>query len=135
MGTPARHPAPGIRVETFILSGYHGGPTRGTVTIHAFTRDQRWQQALRGIGTWWGHALLALFIPVAHFVLVPSCLLFGAWQFFHRIGTSERATDARGTCPDCGREQSFEVAARWRVPQAVTCRYCDRGLQLSLPTT
>lgn len=121
------------RVETFILSGFSGGPTRGTVTIRAFTREERWRRALRGIGTWWGLALVSVFIPVAHFVLVPSCVIYGAWQCVHRLSTSELASGARGTCPDCGHEQAFEVAARWHAPQAVTCRSCGRGLQLSLP--
>ncbi len=121
------------RVETFILSGFSGRPTRGTVTIREFTRAERWRRALRGIGTWWGLGVVSVFIPVAHFVLVPSCALYGAWQCVQRLSTSALATDARGTCPDCGREQSFELAARWRAPQAVTCRSCQRGLQLTLP--
>lgn len=126
--------SPSSHVQTFVLSGYHGRPTRGTVTIHEFNRAQRWRRALRGVGTWWSAALLSVLVPVAHFVLVPSFLLYGIWQFVQRVGTAELATDARGTCPDCGKEQPLELAPRWRSPQPVTCRFCHRGLQLSLPT-
>lgn len=122
-----------IHIQPFILSGYHGHPTHGTVTIHEFSRAQRWRRALQGLGKWWGVALLSVFIPIAHFVLVPSFLLYGIWQFVQRVGTAELATDAHGTCPDCGKEQPFELAPRWRAPQPVTCRYCQRGLRLSLP--
>lgn len=122
------------RVETFILSGFSGRPTRGTVTIREVTREERWRRAVRGVGTWWGLGLVSVLIPVAHFVLVPACVLYGAWQGVQRLGNSELASGARGTCPDCGQEQEFEVAARWRAPQAVTCRSCGRGLRLSLPT-
>ena len=122
------------RVQPIALNGYHGSPTSGSVTIHTFDREQRLRRAVAGLGKWWGVAVLCVFIPVAHFILVPSFLAYGAWQFFQRAGTVELATDARGTCPDCGAEQALELAPRWRVPQPVTCRHCHRGLRLSLPS-
>jgi hypothetical protein len=126
---------PGVtRVQSFILTGYQGRPTTGSVTVQTFDRGQRLRRAIAGVGKWWGVALLAVFIPVAHFVLVPSFLGYGVWQFFQRLGTVELATAARGTCPDCGTEQPLELAPRWRAPQAVTCRHCSRGLRLSLAT-
>jgi len=124
--------SPSTRVESFVLSGYNGQPTRGTVTIHHFDHEQRVWRAFAGLGKWWGVALLCVFIPVAHFVLVPAFLAYGLWQFFQRLGTTELATDARGTCPDCGTEQTLDLAPRWRAPQPVTCRQCHRGLRLSV---
>ena len=122
------------RVQGVLLRGYHGAPTSGTVTIREFNRDERVRRALAGLGKWWGVAIVSVFIPVAHFVLVPSFLAYGGWQFFQRLGTVELATDAHGTCPDCGTEQALDLAARWRAPQPVTCRQCHRGLQLVLPS-
>jgi len=122
------------RIQPFLLTGYHGKPTQGKVTIQTFDREQRIRRAVTGLGKWWGVAVVTVFIPVAHFVLVPSFLAYGGWQFFQRLGTTEVATDARGTCPDCGADQVLELAARWRVPQPVTCRQCHRGLRLSLPS-
>ncbi len=119
------------RVQAFTLTGYNGRPTHGTVTITEFSRDERVRRALGGLAKWWGIALLSVFIPVAHFILVPSFLLYGIWQFAQRLGTSSLATEALGTCPDCQTEQTLELAARWRVPQPVTCRSCHRGLQLT----
>lgn len=118
-------------VQAFTLTGFGGAPTHGTVTVQEFSRDERMRRALSGLGKWWGIALAAVFIPVAHFILVPSFLLYGIWQFAQRVGTTSRAIDAHGVCPDCGTEQTLELAARWRVPQPVTCRSCHRGLQLS----
>jgi hypothetical protein len=118
------------RAQTFTLSGFTDRPTVGTVTILEFSSRERWRRSLQALGKWWGVALLSVFIPVAHFLLVPSFLLYGVLQFVQRIGTAQLATNAQGTCPDCGRSQSIEVAPRWRAPQTVTCRYCQRGLQL-----
>ncbi|PYO96309.1 MAG: hypothetical protein DMD60_10905 [Gemmatimonadetes bacterium] len=121
------------RVQSILLNGYHGEPTRGSVTIHEFDRGYRIRRAVAGLGKWWGVGLLTVLIPVAHFVLVPSFIAYGLWQFVQRLGTKELAADARGTCPDCGVEQTLELAPRWRAPQLVTCRHCHRGLRLTLP--
>jgi hypothetical protein len=118
-------------VQAFTLTGYGGAPTEGTVTVQEFSRKERVRRALGGLGKWWGIALGSVFIPVAHFLLVPSFLLYGIWQFVQRLGTMSLATDAHGICPDCHAEQALELATRWRVPQPVTCRNCHRGLRLS----
>src|SRR5213595_2457279 len=102
--------SPTTRIQPFLLSGYHGEPTRGSVTIQAFDREQRFRRAVAGLGKWWGIGLLTVLIPVAHFVLVPSFLAYGLWQFFQRLGTAELASDAR----ELGRTQSLE-----ELPQAV----------------
>lgn len=127
-------PSPPTRVEAFLLSGYQGEPTRGSVTIQTFDRAHRVRRAMAGLGKWWGVGLLTVLIPVAHFVLVPSFLAYGLWQCFQRLGTVELASEARGTCPDCGAEQALDLAVRWRAPQTVTCRQCHRGLTLSVPS-
>jgi hypothetical protein len=118
------------RIQTFTLTGYHGR-TPGTVTIRTFDRPQRVRRAVAALGKWWGVALLTVLIPVAHFVLVPSFLGYGLWQFFQRLGTVELAAGARGRCPDCGMEQPLDLAPRWQTPQSVTCKHCSRGLQLT----
>src|SRR6266480_3570416 len=66
--------SPATRLQPFLVSGYHGEPTRGSVTIQAFDREQRFRRAVAELGKWWGIGLLTVLIPVAHFVLVPSFL-------------------------------------------------------------
>ena len=90
----------GARTQQVLLRGYHGQPSSGTVTIRQFSRDERVRRAFAGLGKWWGVAVVSVLIPVAHFVLVPSFLAYGAWQFFQRLGTVELVIDARGICPD-----------------------------------
>jgi hypothetical protein len=122
---------PATRVESFTVSGYHGQPTQGTATVECFDATGRVRRAAGALGKWWGIALLSVFIPVAHFALVPSFLAYGLWQCVQRLGTVELATDARATCPDCGAAQLWDVAPRGWAPQPVTCKYCHRGLRLS----
>ena len=121
------------RRQAFVLTGFTGAVTQGSCTVIQFDRVGRWRRAGVALGKSWAIAAVAIFIPVAHFVLVPGFLAFGLYQFAYRLGTPELACDARGSCPDCGTEQALDVAPRWRMPQPVTCSSCHRGLTLSLP--
>lgn len=121
------------RDQAFELHGYSPAVGTGSARIVSYDRAARWRRALLGLARWWAIALLCVLIPVAHFLLVPSFFLFGIYTFVQRYGTTEQATSARGTCPDCGAEQPIELSARWQVPQAITCRHCRRGLSLTLP--
>lgn len=113
-----------------VLIGY-SGRTAATVQVVSFNRTRRVQRALAGLGTWWGAGLVSVLIPVAHFVLVPSFFLYGAYTFARRLTTDELAVAGRGTCPDCGREQALDVVGRWIVPRTTSCRYCQRSLRVT----
>lgn len=119
------------RAQAFLLSGFQGDPTPATATIETFTRRERWRRALAGLGKWWGIAVLSVFIPVAHFLLVPSFFLYGIAKFIGGLAGVEVTRDGRGRCPDCGEEQPLEIGPRWRAAQGITCRRCHRGLQLT----
>ena len=123
------------RIEPFVLTGFSGTATRGTVTVTSFDDRARLRRAGKALGTWWACALGGVFIPVAHFFLVPGFFIFGIVQFFQRLGTRELGTGARGVCPDCGVEQAFDLPPRWKVPQQVVCRHCQRGLRLASAET
>ena len=122
-----------VRIErrTCSLTGYSGRRTTATASIASLDRPQRLRRALKGLATFWAAALGSLLIPVAHFLLVPSFFLYGAYVFSQRLVAAEIATTVRGTCPDCGKEQKLEVRSRWRVPQDVSCSYCRRSLRLA----
>lgn len=119
------------RQQAFLLTGYSGKATRGTVTVISFDRRARTRRAFKALGTFWACAVGAIFIPVAHFLLVPGFFFFAIVQFFQRLGTEELGKAATGVCPDCGAEQKLDLPARWKVPQQVTCKSCQRGLQLT----
>ena len=112
------------------VSGYHGAPTPATLVVAAFDRGQRVRRALKALAGCWGAMVVSVFLPVAHFVLVPSFFVIGIWQFFKRLEMQEQVRGAHGRCPDCGTEQDFELGSR-RFPQSVTCAGCHRGLTLA----
>jgi hypothetical protein len=119
------------QTREFQLTGYGPAPTTATVTIRSFDKPERVRRALKGLATFWGAAIGSVFIPVAHFLLVPSFALYGAYTFFERLGAQQVVIAAEGTCPDCGKPQKLETGGRWHVPRNVACRYCQRSLRIS----
>lgn len=117
--------------HTFQLSGYSPSPTTATVTIRLFEKSERMRRALKGLATFWGAAIGSIFIPVAHFLLVPGFTLYGVYTFFERLGAREVVMAAEGVCPDCGKSQRLEIGGRWHVPRHVACRYCQRALRIA----
>jgi len=112
------------------LSGYHGEPTPARLLVASFTRPARTRRALKGLAGFWGAMVVSVFIPIAHFVLVPTFFVVGIWQFVRRLKTQQLVRGAHGRCPDCGTEQDFELLSR-RFPQSVTCGSCHRGLTIA----
>jgi hypothetical protein len=121
-------------VRTYTVTGYSGERTLATVTVESFDRPKRLRRALKGLATWWAAALAGVFIPVAHFLIVPSLALFGVYTFLERLGAAEVATAGRGVCPDCGKEQTLDVQGPWRVPRRTSCRHCQRSLTVVTST-
>jgi hypothetical protein len=117
--------------RTYRLTGYSATPSKATVTIQSFDKPQRMRRALKGLAKFWAAAVGSVFIPVAHFLLVPSFLLFGAYTFWERLNARQIALAAEGVCPDCGKAQKLDTGGRWRVPRDIACRYCQRSLRLS----
>ncbi|PYO94979.1 MAG: hypothetical protein DMD62_03510 [Gemmatimonadetes bacterium] len=117
--------------QTYQLTGYNPTPSTATAMIRSFDKPERMKRALKGLVTFWAAAIGSIFIPVAHFLLVPSFALYGAYTFFERLGAQQVAVAVEGTCPDCGKPQKLETGGRWHVPRNVACRYCQRALKIS----
>ena len=114
----------------FVLTGYGPEPSSARVTLHRFDRAERLRRAAKGAGAAWGAALASVFIPVAHFILVPAFAALGLYLAWSRARAEVVVAQARGACPDCGAEQDLDVHGRWSVPHRVACRACRRALTL-----
>jgi len=112
------------------LTGYGRTPSTAVVTLQRFSRPERLRRAAKGAGAAWGAALASVFIPVAHFVLVPTFVALGAFLAWTRARADIVVAQAHGACPDCGVEQDLDVPGRWSLPYRVACRACHRALTL-----
>jgi hypothetical protein len=108
-----------------------GFPSRRAVAIVIEqTPGQRFGRILAGLGTFWGLALAGLFIPVAHFVLVPAFLTGGIIMAVKRAREDRRLVRLHGACPRCGVEQDLRPGGRFVSGRGVTCPWCHGNLTL-----
>lgn len=117
--------------RSLTLSGYHGAPTAARLLVTTFDTGRRVRRAFGALLACWGAMVVSVFLPIAHFVLVPSFFGLGIWQFVRRLRQPQQVRGAHGACPDCGVEQDFELSSGLRFPQGVQCGSCQRGLTLA----
>jgi hypothetical protein len=122
---------PESRTEEFILTGYGESTTGGEATVVYFDGAERIARAGKGLGIAWSAAVVSVFIPVAHFLLVPGFFLAGLVVFAKRMRRGVVVDSVRGACPDCEHEQQFEAPGAWRLPAHLTCAKCHRLLTAS----
>ncbi len=127
---------PRSRSELLLLTGYGDNSTTGVATVTTFDRAERIGRAAKGLAVAWGAALVSIFIPVAHFLLVPGFALVGVFVFAKRTRTREVTESIHGTCPHCGEEQDFDSSSLWHLgPMHLTCANCSRLLTASAKST
>jgi len=112
------------------LRGYSPQEADAVVVLDPLVPGRRLGRAVAGFGICFGAAILAVLIPVAHFVLVPGLLAAAFVVFAVRLSVATLVVSAHGTCPDCGADQDLDLLGPWKGFREVTCRACHRPLQL-----
>ena len=120
------------------LTAFGSSPVPATATVLDQTPGQRMVRTAAGLGACWGMALITLFIPVAHFILVPTFLTAGIVVAVLRAREARRLLKVSGTCPRCGAAQDFKAGGRLTAERSLDCPRCHTNLTLStdaaLPT-
>jgi predicted RNA-binding Zn-ribbon protein involved in translation (DUF1610 family) len=101
--------------------------------VRQHSRPDRLRRAARAWAGCWGAAIVAVFLPVLHFVLVPSLLVGG--PLYAMVMMRERVTvlGADGACPACGAEQHPRMKTGASDRMEFRCESCRRALGLKLP--
>ena len=112
------------------LKGFGAPPAQARAEIAELSPRERMKRAAVVFGAVIAVAIVALPIPIVHFVVVPAGLLLaftlGAWRL--REGVIFRGVEGR--CPFCGAEQRFQLIGRFRLPRTLDCKRCRRRLTL-----
>jgi hypothetical protein len=112
------------------LSFFGFPATNATARVRENDPQNRLRRALMAFAAGLGLAVLGVFIPIAHFFLVPGFLLGGLFLGLRRLRERRTLIEVRGTCPRCGVEQTFEAGGQWRGSARVTCSNCHNTLDL-----
>ena len=121
-----------IEVEAQLTAfGYEPGPVTAVVVVQP--PGARFGRVLGGLGMFWGPALVSVFIPVAHFVLVPSFVVGGIVMALKRAREDRRLILLRGACPRCGAAQAFRPGGRFVDGRSFDCPKCHGTVTLAVP--
>lgn len=102
----------------------------GTLYSQVFSDRDRLLRALKMLGILWVLALVTLFIPIAHFVLVPTFLIAGPVVAFKRYAMKSALEKAGGKCPACGQEVTIPLEPGDRLPKRTYCPACNKPIRL-----
>ncbi len=80
----------------------------------------------------WAIAGVCVFIPGAHFVLVPGFLLVGIIAATLRFREDHSLVEVVGVCPRCKVQRHFGDAGRFRDGGAIHCNSCGSQLEVHL---
>jgi hypothetical protein len=107
--------------RTILIENDAGESRAGTLHVQVFSDRERWLRALRMLGIMWGLAVLTVFIPIAHFVLVPGFLIAGPVMAVLRYRAGESVEGATGECPTCGQPVTVPLDPATRLPVWTYC--------------
>ena len=113
------------------LKGFGASATQAQLVVENLTTGQRLRRAGVALAAGGALAVIALPIPLVHFVLVPGALLLGLIFAVMRLNQRQVIRSAEGNCPYCGAHQRLGLAGRgFRLPREVFCDKCRRPLDL-----
>ncbi len=124
-----------VRSVELALKVFGAEPTAVRVELCALSAADRLKRSAAIFGIGLAAAVIAIPIPLVHFILVPGALLLGIVFALVRLRQQEIFRVARGRCPFCATEQSFTVMGAFRLPKKLYCESCQRQLMLEDPTT
>ncbi len=123
-----------VRTLQLQLRAFGAEPTPAVVELDVLSRGERLKRAGVTLGAGVVAALIALPIPLVHFVFVPGALTAGIAVGAVRLRQEEVFRRATGACPYCAVDQRFTVMGSFKLPKKLHCASCQRQLTLEGPT-
>jgi hypothetical protein len=118
------------RVLQLQLHGFGAPSAAARAEIAELEPAERIKRAAIVFGAFVAVAIVALPIPIVHFMLVPGGLLLAFVLGGLRLREGAIFREVSGACPFCGSEQRFPLFGRFRLPKDVHCVSCGRRLTL-----
>jgi hypothetical protein len=116
--------------RTIRITNAQGDAEEGVLSVTIFSSGERVTRAAKVLLTCWALAAAAIFIPLAHFVLVPTLVLAGPVMAYMRYRVVESVEAARGRCPTCKKDLDLALDAAQRLPLWTYCPTSNDPIQL-----
>jgi hypothetical protein len=105
--------------------------TQGSITRVTWDKPEQTKNALRTLGMWLGACFCSVFVPFAHWILVPSLFITAFVMAMDKLGEHMRSEGGSGECPKC--HQSFVIEkGKWNTRLTDTCGNCHEDLEINL---
>jgi hypothetical protein len=112
-----------------LLKTIAGKEQPDTIELIHWTPPQRTMRALKALGLFWGLAILAVFLPVIHFVLVPAFLILGPIFAINTYKQDASIVAKDLSCPEC--KAILKVSSqKMKWPLLLTCGDCKTRIYL-----
>ena len=113
------------------LTAFGAPPESATATVQNQSPAERFRRTVAGFGACAGLALVSLFIPVAHFILVPTFVGAAIVVGVTRAREDARLLRVHGVCPRCASAQDFKGGGRFTLTRNLDCPKCHSNLILT----
>ncbi len=116
--------------RTISIRDDKGNAAEGQLFLTGYTAADRTRRAVIALVACLLGAGVAVFIPIAHFFLVPALLIAGPVLFYTRYRQAEALERVEGVCPRCGQSVTIAMESNDKLPKWTYCPACDGALEL-----
>lgn len=106
------------------------GSNAAILYLDRFDSAERIKRALTMLGLLWLLAAISVFIPIAHWGLVPGFFIAGPIAAFSRYKMTEALEKVNGPCPSCEADITISLEAGDQLPKWTYCPNCNHSVQL-----
>jgi hypothetical protein len=109
------------------LKSSSGHESKGVFTLKVLSRPERLARAWRAAGICLGLALVSIFLPLLHFLLVPGFLIAAPFAFSWMMSWESVILPSDVPCPSCGTTVHIKYN-REKWPFYEVCTHCRNEL-------
>ncbi len=117
-----------------LIKSNDGAATAGSLHVTIYDKHDRTIRAGKVLALYWLFAILSIFVPIAHFVLVPGFVLAGPIMAYFRYRVASRSDNAIGQCPVNNNDVTIRLKPADQLPLWTYCPVCNAPLQLVEPS-
>ncbi len=125
---------PGGKTESIAIKSDDKGACAGVLESTVYSAGERTGRALKVLLVAWLLAAVAVFIPIAHFFLVPIFVIAGPVMALSRYRAEVVPEKVTGSCPACGESITIDLDPADKLPKWSYCPNCNKSLHLVYDT-
>jgi len=116
--------------EKIGIKGNDTAINAGLLNSQVLSASGRIARAGKVLAVCWLLAIITLFIPIAHFFLVPLFVIGGLVMAYMKYRAAEITENATGICPECNDNVTISLDPADKLPKWTYCPACNKPLQL-----